>query len=413
VGAGPPNSNLDDPGVPQSERLISPPLFALFLAAFAVGTTEFVITGILPQVAADLAVSIPTAGYLISGYALGVAVGGPIIAVVTSRFERKAALLGLMTIFILGNALCALAPSYAWLMAARIVISFSHGAFFGIAGIAATSLVPENRRAAAISLILAGITVANIVGVPAGVAIGNAFGWRSTFAAIAGLGIVSAIGTALWLPRGQPGGDSRAGLAKEFTVLGRQEVYLSLIMIVSAAAGFFAIFAYIAPLLIDVSGVPPLALPWLLSAFGVGALIGNLAGGRLADRNLMPSVIGSFVIIAVVNVMLLFAVHNLVSATVVLFIWSLANFAFGAPLQSRILKGASDAPTLASTLVSTAFNVGISAGAAIGAQALIHGAGYAQLPWLGLAGALPALGLALLAHSLDRREGIAAVRPPA
>ena len=380
------------------------PIFALFLAAFAIGTTEFVIAGILTDVASDLGVSIPTAGSLISGYAAGVAIGGPIVALITSRFERKATLLGLMTIFIIGNAFCALAPSYGWLMAARIFISISHGSYFGIAGVVAATLVPENKRARAISLVFAGIMVANILGVPAGTALGNTFGWRATFWAIATLGFVSIVGTAVWLPRAQTESRPMPKLSKEFSSLLHPEVYTSLIMMVFGAVAMFGIFAYIAPLLTNVAGVSPSYLPWLLSLIGIGALIGNLIGGRLADWKLMPSVVGIFSAQALIYLTLLFAVHNILSATVMMLVWSVATFAFGPPLQSRILTAALEAPNLSSTLISTAFNVGISSGAAIGAFLLAQGMDYASLPWLGFIAVLPALALATGSMIVEQRE---------
>lgn len=360
-------------------------------------------TGILPDVAGDLGISIPTAGYLISGYATGVAIGGPFMAILTAGLERKTTLIGLMTIFVVGNVLCALAPSYGWLMAARVVVSLSHGAGLGIATVVAANLVSEDRRAGAVSLVLAGITVANIVGVPIGTAIGGTFGWRATFWTVSLLGIVAAAGAAVWVPRGGHAASAGQSVLAEVRVLGRQDVYLSLAAIIVAAAGFFALFAYIAPLLTDVVGVTPATLPIVLAVFGVGALIGNLTGGRLADWKLMPSIIGIFIALVIVYALLLAAVHGLVLGVAALFIWSIVNFSFAAPLQTRILNSARAAPNLASTLVSTAFNIGIAGGAALGSVALTHGLGYDRLPLLGIAGVVPALVLVGISHVLDGR----------
>ncbi|HVY21668.1 MAG TPA: MFS transporter [Bauldia sp.] len=387
--------------------MLSLPLFALSLAAFCIGTTEFVVAGILPDVARDLGVSIPTAGYLISGYAGGVAVLGPIVAIITAGLERKTTLVALVILFALGNAFCALAPSYGWLMAARVIVSLSHGSYLGLAAVVAASLVPEDKRAGAVSLVLAGITVANIVGVPLGTAIGGALGWRWTFWTICGLGIITAIGISVWVPRGERAPSTGEGILAEMRALGRQEVYLSFAVIILAAAGFFAVFAYIAPLLTDVVGVTPAALPFVLSAFGVGALVGNLAGGRLADWKLMPSVLGIFAALIVLFALVSATAHTLAVAVVVLFLWSVANFSFAAPLQTRIMNGARDAPNLASTLVSTAFNIGIAGGAALGSLALTAGVRYDQLPLLGLAGVVPALALAAVSYTWDRRRGAA------
>ena len=389
------------------QRLILPmplQLLALALAAFSVGTTEFIIAGILPAIARDLGVTIPTAGYLISGYAAGVAVGGPIIAIVTAGLERKATLLGLMTLFIAGNVLCALAPAYGWLMAARIVIALTHGALLGFASVAAAEMVAEERRGRAIALVLAGLTTANIIGVPLGTAIGHALGWRAAFWAIAALGLVSLVGMVVWLPRMTRRGAANANLRAELRVLRRPEVYISLLIIALAAMAYFGLFAYIAPLFIDVGGVNEQTLPLLLAILGVASLAGILAGGRLADWRLMPSVVGILVLEAVVNLLLPFLVHGPALATAGLFVWTVVGVPLIAtPLQTRILNGARDAPNLASTLISSAFNVGISVGAALGATALTRGIGYDGLPWLALMPLLIGLALALAALSQERR----------
>ena len=379
-------------------------LLALALAAFAVGTTEFIVAGILPQVAGDLGVSIPTAGYLISGYAAGVAIGGPIVAILTAGLERKATLLGLMALFIAGNVLCALAPAYGWLMASRIVIALTHGALLGFASVVAAEMVPEERRGRAIALVLAGLTTANIIGVPLGSAIGNAFGWRMAFWAIAALGIVSLAGMALWLPRMTRRGAANPDLRAELRVLVRPDVYMSLAIIVLAAMAYFGLFAYIAPLLLNSAGAPEMAVPVLLSVLGVASLGGILIGGRLADWKLMPSVVGILVLEAAANLLLPLVVHGLTAATIGLFVWTVVGVPLIAtPLQTRILNGAREAPNLAATLVSTAFNIGISSGAALGAAALSHDIAYDRLPWLALIPLLAGLVLAVAALSQERR----------
>lgn len=387
---------------------MSLPLLALFLATFSIGTTEFVVAGLLPQVAGGLGVDIPAAGYLISGYALAVAIGGPIMGILTSRLERKSALVVLMGVFIAGNALCGLAPSYGWLMFARIVIALSHGAAFGIAVIAAGSLVPPARHASAIALVVGGITVANVLGVPAGTAIGSAFGWRAAFCAIALLGLVAAVFVAIWLPRSPPSEEVTPGLGLQIRVLGKPGVYLQMLIIVLGSAAFFSMFSYIAPVLLHVVGLAPHALPWVLSVLGVGAVIGNFAGGRFADWKLMPAIVGIFALQTVCYLLLLVLLPYFAPAFIVLFLWSLANFSFSAPCQSRIMKGAREAPRLAASLLSTVFNLGISIGAAVGAQALAHGLPYGQLPWIGVALIVPALVLSVLALLLDRRDEVAA-----
>ncbi len=268
------------------------PLFALFVAAFAVGTTELVIAGLLPALAADLAVDIPTAGLLITGYALGVAVGGPILILATGRFPRRALLLTMMLVFVAGNVLCALATSYWLLMGARLVISASHGVFFGVALVTATRLVARGRQASAVSLVVAGITVANVVGAPLGTAIGNAFGWRMAFWAIAGIGIVATGALAALVPAA-PGGGGRASLsmAAEIRAVFRQPVLTSFAMIALGMVAFFVPFTFIVPILTGVTGLSTGMVPVLLFVSGVGGIVGNFVGGRLGDWKPMPAMI--------------------------------------------------------------------------------------------------------------------------
>jgi DHA1 family inner membrane transport protein len=380
------------------------PIFALALAAFAVGTSEFVIAGLLPEVATDLGVSIPTAGYLISGYAIGVAIGGPIMAVITIGFERKATLLGLMTLFIAGSIFCALAPGYGWLMAARVVIAMTHGALLGFATVAAAEMVAEERRGRAVALVLGGLTSSNILGVPIGTAIGDAFGWRMAFWAIALLGLVSLAGMAIWLPRMARAADTGPDLASEVKVLGRPAVWTSMAIVVVAAMAYFGVFAYIAPLLRDAGHIQATTLPVVLAVLGVASLGGILIGGRLADWRLMPSVAGIISAEVAINLVLPFLVRGPVTATIGLFVWTIVGVPLIAtPLQTRILNGARDAPNLASTLISSAFNVGIASGAALGATALDHGFGFAELPWLALGVLVPGTVLAFAALAQERR----------
>ena len=284
------------------------PLLTLTLATFAIGTTEFVISGLLPEISADLGVSIPTAGLLVTGYALGVAIGGPILAILTNRLPRKTALLALMGIFVVGHVLCAVAPDYTLLMVARVVASFCHGAFFGIGSVVAVSLVPQDRRASAVALMWAGIAASNILGVPAGTALGQAFGWRSTFWAVALIGAIATAAIAVWLPDIGRAGQTR--LASEFKVLARPQVLLALALSVLICAATFSVFTYIAPLLIETTGISPAALPLYLLLFGVGGVIGMQVGGRFADRNLMASIIGVFVALVVVYLILLVAFRS-------------------------------------------------------------------------------------------------------
>lgn len=377
-------------------------LLALSVAAFAIGTTEFVIMGLLPEVASDLHVSIPSAGLLVSGYALGVAAGAPLLAALTARMERRNALLLLLGLFILGNALCAVAPNYGVLMVARVVAAFCHGSFFGIGAVVASHLVPRGQAARAIALMFTGLTLANVLGVPFGTFLGQWAGWRSTFMAVTGLGVVAAI--AVWrlvpslpdLPSPQ--------MKRELGVLRQPQVLLALLMTVLGFGGVFTVFTYIAPILQQVSHVSVGATGWVLILFGVGTTIGNMLGGRLADWRLMPSLVGVLVLLSLIMLVFAWTMHNTVAAVVTVFVWGVAAFATVPPLQMRVVQQATEGPHLASTLNIAAFNLGNAMGAFIGGSMIGMGMG---LPSVSVAGAVVALlGLlvTLASAALDRRR---------
>ncbi|MEX1180114.1 MAG: MFS transporter [Cucumibacter sp.] len=379
-------------------------IFSLFLAAFTIGTTQFVVAGLLPPISSDLGVSIPTAGYLVSGYAIGVAIGGPLVSLALSRVAKKRAILILMSIFVTGHVWCALAPSYETLMAARVFVSLSHGSFMGVAVVLAMSLVPPERRGSAIAVITAGITVANVLGVPGGTAIGTALGWRATFWIIGGIAIVTATVMTILLPADKPRDGRGGNLAAQFRVLGQQKVYVTFAIITSMMIGFWALFTFVAPLLLEVSRVP---LEWVapyLIGFGVGATAGSFAAGPLADRWPTQTILLAFPAqIAVFIAVMLFAGSGPAMAAV-LFVLGFLMFLPNASLISRVFQGAAAAPDFAATLISTVFNIGIAAGAWAGAQALNSGAGYQQLPWFGVAFGVVSTGLAALTLALDRRK---------
>jgi MFS transporter, DHA1 family, inner membrane transport protein len=376
------------------------PLLALAIASFGIGTTEFVIMGLLPDVAQDLGVSIPHAGLLVTGYALGVVIGAPIVAVATMSVPRKPALLGMVGMFVLGNLLCAIAPNYAVLMVARVVTALCHGAFFGIGSVVAADLVPPNRRASAIALMFAGLTLANVLGVPLGTALGQALGWRSTFWAVVLIGLVSAAAIAAWLPAKIP--MKRANLLREVRVLREPQVLLAMLMSALASASLFTVFTYITPLLERVTGIAPQWVTGVLLLFGAGLTIGNIAGGRLADWKLMPSVIAAFVALIAVLATFVFTSHAAFGAVATVFAWGVVVFAVVPLLQLRIVDTAADAPNLASTLNQGAFNLGNATGAWLGGVAITLGVGYAGLPVIGALIALAALGLAVVSIALQR-----------
>ncbi|MFG1464179.1 MFS transporter [Xanthobacter sp. DSM 24535] len=376
-------------------------LLSLAVAAFGIGTTEFVVMGLLPDVARDLGVTIPQAGLLVTGYALGVVIGAPLLAILTANWPRKTTLVGLMAVFIGGNILCALSPSYGLLMGARIVTAFCHAAFFGIGSVVAADLVPRHKRAQAIALMFAGLTIANVLGVPAGTALGQWLGWRSTFFAVALIGAAALAALVVLLPRGLPMKSGR--ILSEFRVLGDAQVALAMLISVLCSASLFSVFTYISPLLAQVTGLSANAITGALLLFGVGLTAGNMLGGRLADWRLMPSLIGTLVVL--IGVLLLFvpASTAAVPALAVLLVWGVLAFALVPLLQLRVVDTATSAPNLASTLNQGAFNLGNAAGAWIGAVAITHGLAYQNLPFVGVSLSCAALGLGLVSLRLDAR----------
>jgi len=382
---------------------MSLPLIALFIAAFAFGTAEFVIAGVLPEVATGLGVTIPVAGYLVTGYAIGIAVGGPLLAVATKKFSRKTLILVLGAIFTLGQVLCALSPNFEMLMAARVLVAVVHGTYFGIAAVVAVSLVPEDKRGFAVALILSGLTVSNILGVPGGTAIGNALGWRATFWAVGVLGLIATFAIALYLPSSAGAATTSGSFAREFKVLGRQQIVTSLFIVILVMIGQYSLFTYIAPLLREVSGFDALTVPWILLLYGVGSTIGVFIGGRLADWRLMPSLIVILTTQALAFLTLYYVSPYPWIMAVTVVIWGGVNFAFGSPVQSRVLAWAADAPNLASSLIPTGFNIGIAIGAILGANLLEAGYGYRALPLIGAVALVLAVVIAIGSHLWEKQ----------
>lgn len=376
-------------------------LLALAISAFGIGTTEFVIMGLLPEVAADFGVSIPSAGLLISGYALGVVVGAPLLTALASRVPRKTVLAALMGLFIAGNVLSALAPGYGLLMTGRVVAALSHGAFFGVGSVVAASLVAPAKQASAIALMFTGLTVANVLGVPAGTALGQAFGWRSTFWVVSALGVAGAVGILALVPRQEP--DPGAGLRGELAVFRRPQVWLALVMTALGFAGVFASFTYIAPMMTEVAGFSGSAVTWLLVLFGAGLFAGNLLGGKAADRKLMPSLYVILTALALVLVAFVFTAHAKVPAAITIVLFGAAGFATVPPLQARVMAKAEGAPALASAANIAAFNLGNAGGAWLGGQAIDAGLGYTAPSWIGAVLAAAGLAVAVVSGLLDRR----------
>lgn len=385
--------------------MLSLPLFALAVAAFGIGTTEFVIMGLLPDVARDLGVTIPAAGMLVTGYALGVTIGAPIVAIATANMPRRTALLSLIGLFIIGNVLCALSPNYTVLMLARVVTAFCHGAFFGIGSVVAAGLVAPNRRAQAIALMFAGLTLANVLGVPFGTALGQQLGWRSTFWAVTVIGVLAAIALALWLPKKIE--MQKTSLLQEFAVLKDKQVLMVLGISALASASLFSVFTYITPILEDVTGLTPHAVTLVLLVFGLGLTVGSALGGKLADWRLMPSLISFLVALAVILTVFTLTMRTPLPAVITIFIWGVLAFAIVPPLQVLVVERASAAPNLASTLNQGAFNLGNAGGAWFGGMAISAGFQLTTLPYVGVVVVVLALGLTLWSAAIERNDGLA------
>ncbi|MFD9881827.1 MFS transporter [Streptomyces alboflavus] len=385
-------------------------LVALAIGAFGIGLTEFVIVGLTSDISADLGVSIPAVGLLVSGYAISVAVGAPLLTAAGNRIPRKAMLTGLMAIFIVGNLISALAPSYGVLMAGRVVAALTHGAFFGIGSVVAAGLVAPEKKASAVALMFAGLTGAHVAGVPLGTALGQHFGWRSTFWAVTLIGIVGLLGILTLLPE-QPK-EETGGLREELKVFARGQVWIALAI---TALGFGAVFGtvtYIEKMMTDVAGFSEGAVPWLLVLLGIGLFIGNLVGGKWADRRPMPTLYASLAGIAVVLALFTLTVRSPIPAAGTLVAFGAVGFMLVPPIQMRVMDKAQGGAALASAANIGAFNIGNAIAAWLGGLAIDAGAGYAAPNWIGALLAVGALFLALLSGALDRRTRKARTAEP-
>lgn len=379
-------------------------IYALALAAFGIGLTEFGVVGLLPRIAADLAITEPVAGYLVSGYALSVAVGAIVLTAAVARRERRRVLLGLMVLFIAGNLISALAPTFETLMLGRIVAALCHGAFFGIGVVAATDMVERGRQAAAISLVFAGLSVSNVMGVPFGAFVGLELGWRSIFWALSGIGVLSMLGIGLLVPDMPVSADT--DLRQEIGVLRRPQVWVCALLSVLAFAGVIGGYTYIAFTLTQVSGFAAATVPWLLVLFGLGTFIGNIVGGKVADRALDLSLGLNLALLAAVLALFALTAENQSMTLVSLILMGGVGLATAPGLQLRMVSHAREAPTVASGVNIAAFNLGNALGAGLGGAALGAGWGFASPLWVGAGLACAAL-IVLVAGSsrpgADRR----------
>ncbi|GGV42481.1 MFS transporter [Kitasatospora herbaricolor] len=376
-------------------------LVALAITAFAIGTTEFAAMGLLPQVADDLQVSIPQAGWLISAYAIGVVIGAPLLTAAAARMPRKAVLVGLAALFTVGNLLCALAPNFWLLAAARLITGLPHGAFFGAGAVAAAELAAPHLRARAVAVMFSGLTLANVVGVPAATLLGQQLGWRATMLVVVAIGAAGTLAIARLVPH-LPAPE-RAGLRHELSAFRSGQLWLALGTVVFGCGGFFACYSYITPLLTEVSGFTTGSVTGVLALFGVGMTVGNVVGGYAADRALRPGICASFVLLALTLAAFSVTARAEWSAALTVVLVGLFGFAIVPGVQTLVLQKARNAPTLASATVQGAFNLANAQGAFFGGLAIDAGLGWTAPPLVGagLAG-IGAL-IAVLAWAADRR----------
>ncbi|KQW26568.1 DHA1 family inner membrane transport protein [Acidovorax sp. 99] len=384
-------------------------LLALTLSAFAIGTTEFVIVGLLPTVAADLSISIPSAGLLVSLYALGVAVGAPVLTALTGKLPRKALLLALMALFTAGNLLAWQAPSYETLVAARILTGLAHGVFFSIGSTIATGLVPREKAASAIAIMFTGLTVALVTGVPLGTFIGQHFGWRETFLAVSTLGAAAFIGSALFVPRNLAH-TPPASLLQQAKVLAEPRLLLVYAKTAIGYGGTFIPFTFLAPILTDISGFSAGSVGWVMLVYGVSVAVGNLWGGKLADRlGPIPALRIIFALLAAVLLLLQFTAPHPWLAVGTVLLWGAVAFGNVPGLQVYVVKQAErftpQAVDVASGLNIAAFNLGIAGAAWAGGLIVTH-LGLQHTPWIGALVVLVSLALTHWSGVLDRRSGI-------
>jgi len=376
------------------------PILALAVGAFGIGVTEFAPMGMLPVIAGDLGVSIPIAGLLISAYAFGVMLGAPLMTLTTGRVPRRTLLIGLMAIFTLGNLLAAVSTSYGMLLAARLITSLNHGAFFGVGAIVAAGLVPKNKQAGAVAAMFMGLTIANVVGVPLATWAGDQIGWRTSFWGIAALGVLAMIALRLTLPKVPAPTDGNA--LAELKVLGHGPVLAALALTVIGSSAMFTVFTYITPILQQETHASIGFVTAMLVTYGMGLTVGNWLGGKFADRSVDRTLIVTLGSLAALLVAFAFAMPFAGVSAVLIFFWGVASFALVPPLQMRVMAAASDAPNLASAVNIGAFNLGNAIGAALGGAVIGAGLGF---PAVALAGAAAsAVGLVILLVMIRQRS---------
>jgi MFS transporter, DHA1 family, inner membrane transport protein len=384
-------------------------LLALAIGAFAIGTTEFVVMGMLPEIADGLGVSVSAVGILISAYAVGVVVGAPTLTAIGLRFTPRQTLVALMVVFVVGNTLSALAPSYGLLVAARVLTALAHGSFFGVGAVAARRLVPPERSARAISLMITGLTLANVVGVPLGTFVAQQASWRIVLGAIAVIGLATIAGLLAWMPgdAGEP-----TDLRAELRAFRRGQVWLVLGLTMIGFSALFSVYSYVSPILTDLGGIPGEWVTPVLALFGIGSTVGTLVGGRLGDRYGFSFVAVGLVAMTVVLVAFAFLARTPVLAVTLLVLFGTLSFALGPVVQNAVIDAAAvPGGSLVSAANQAAFNIANAIGAALGALVISQGLGYTAPMWVGAVLALVGAVLAVLARAVDRRPAVAEVVP--
>jgi DHA1 family inner membrane transport protein len=383
-----------------------PPLLALAIGAFGIGVTEFTPMGMLPAIATDLNVSIPSAGLLVSAYAMGVLIGAPLMTLTTSRVPRRTLLVALMGIFTIGNLMSALADSYTMLMVARIVTSFNHGAFFGVGSVVAASVVAPEKRAGAVAGMFLGLTIATIGGVPLAAWVGETIGWRAAFGGIAVLGALAM--ASLWIALPKLPGAASGNMMAEIRVLGRGSVLGALGLTVLGSSAMFTVFTYISPILREQTHASTVFVTGMLVLYGIGMTMGNVWGGRAADRSPDRTLMVSLALLTAVLIAFAKLMQWPIPAAVAILVWGFASFAIVPSLQMRVMEAASDAPNLASAMNIGAFNLGNASGAALGGAVISGGLGYPAVALAGAATAGSALAIVLLLGYRGRRAAATA-----
>ncbi|MDX6264990.1 MAG: transporter, family, inner rane transport protein [Kribbellaceae bacterium] len=390
------------PDTSLTSRHVGLALLALATGGFAIGTTEFVTMGLLPQIADGVHISIPTAGHIVSAYAIGVVVGAPVIAALGARTGRKRLLLGLMAVFVVGNILSAVANSYELLMAARFLTGLPHGAFFGIGAVVGASMVPVNRRAWAVSMMMVGLPVANIIGVPVTTLLGQRFGWQLPFLAVGILGLLTLIAVWFWIGPQPVGND--VNVRSELSALAKPQVWMALLVGMVGFGGMFATYSYITPTMTDLAGFSEAAVTIVLAVYGIGMTGGTLVGGRLADRALMPSMYGGLVAVTVVLATFGWLAHSKAGALVGVFALGFSASILIPALQTRLMDVAHEGQSLAASLNHSTLNVANALGAWLGSVVLSAGYGYEWPSRVGAVLAVAGLVLALVSGRMDRRR---------